>query len=261
MSDRPAQSGYAPPPDDLLGIAPNDIQEGTETCGANGDSESKDQGNHSIPRPIEIQSIPSGSMKASPIHPLPTSPMAVAEARAKHLLPEFLKKASHPWVCFFHLLFKLLAVSSYWLIYLFTRDVTLTFILTSTFLAMDFWVVKNVSGRILVGLRWWNLVKDDGSSEWLFESAGREDVSAIDRNVFWAGLFVFPIYWGSSAISNLLSLSPNFFILSLMGLSLSGTNAFGYSKCSRSGSARVQQWATAAALQAFTSQSTSSNNV
>jgi hypothetical protein len=29
--------------------------------------------------------------------------------------------------------------------------------------ALDFWVVKNVSGRILVGLRWWNEINDEGN--------------------------------------------------------------------------------------------------
>lgn len=29
---------------------------------------------------------------------------------------------------------------------------------------------KNVSGRLLVGLRWWNQVDEDGKSRWVFES-------------------------------------------------------------------------------------------
>ena len=33
----------------------------------------------------------------------------------------------------------------------------------------DFWTVKNVSGRILVGLRWWNEVKED-QTVWIFEA-------------------------------------------------------------------------------------------
>ena len=37
-------------------------------------------------------------------------------------------------------------------------------------LAADFWTVKNVTGRLLVGLRWWNKVNEDGSTEWVFES-------------------------------------------------------------------------------------------
>lgn len=31
-------------------------------------------------------------------------------------------------------------------------------------------MTKNISGRLLVGLRWWNEVKPDGSNEWIFES-------------------------------------------------------------------------------------------
>ncbi len=37
-------------------------------------------------------------------------------------------------------------------------------------LAVDFWTVKNVTGRLLVGLRWWNKVDEDGTSTWMFES-------------------------------------------------------------------------------------------
>lgn len=35
---------------------------------------------------------------------------------------------------------------------------------------MDFWTVKNVTGRLMVGLRWWNYVDDNGQSHWVFES-------------------------------------------------------------------------------------------
>ena len=44
------------------------------------------------------------------------------------------------------------------------------FIVIILLLAMDFWVVKNITGRLMVGLRWWNKVEDDGSSTWLFEA-------------------------------------------------------------------------------------------
>ena len=37
-------------------------------------------------------------------------------------------------------------------------------------LAFDFWTVKNVTGRLMVGLRWWNKVEEDGTSTWMFES-------------------------------------------------------------------------------------------
>lgn len=37
-------------------------------------------------------------------------------------------------------------------------------------LSADFWTVRNVSGRVLVGLRFWNQVDEDGTSYWVFES-------------------------------------------------------------------------------------------
>ena len=37
-------------------------------------------------------------------------------------------------------------------------------------LAFDFWTVKNITGRLLVGLRWWSYVQENGQSEWVFES-------------------------------------------------------------------------------------------
>lgn len=38
------------------------------------------------------------------------------------------------------------------------------------FLSLDFWTVKNVTGRLLAGLRWWNVVDSEGNSQWKFES-------------------------------------------------------------------------------------------
>src|SRR5271169_1805961 len=45
------------------------------------------------------------------------------------------------------------------------------FVIIVLLLAFDFWTVKNVSGRLLCGLRWWNETGPDGESVWVFESA------------------------------------------------------------------------------------------
>lgn len=42
-------------------------------------------------------------------------------------------------------------------------------VLVVILLSLDFWTVRNVSGRILCGLRFWNQVDDDGTSFWVFE--------------------------------------------------------------------------------------------
>jgi hypothetical protein len=75
-------------------------------------------------------------------------------------LGQMLKESSHPGVAIFHVLFKILALLTYilggWLAGA-SNFVTIT-VICIILLACDFWVVKNVSGRLLVGLRWWNKV-------------------------------------------------------------------------------------------------------
>uniref|UniRef100_A0A0E9PZY1 Golgi apparatus membrane protein TVP23 homolog n=1 Tax=Anguilla anguilla TaxID=7936 RepID=A0A0E9PZY1_ANGAN len=56
-------------------------------------------------------------------------------------------------------------------------------------LSSDFWTVKNITGRLMVGLRWWNQVDDDGKSQWMFGSRKREE-PALGRRV--SGLLAGP---------------------------------------------------------------------
>jgi hypothetical protein len=35
--------------------------------------------------------------------------------------------------------------------------------------AVDFWIVKNLAGRLLVGLRWWIDFNEEGEESWKFE--------------------------------------------------------------------------------------------
>ncbi|CAI5964159.1 unnamed protein product [Closterium sp. NIES-64] len=52
----------------------------------------------------------------------------------------------------------------------FTSSFVIDFVVCVLLIALDFWVVKNVSGRILVGLRWWNETDEAGETLWHFES-------------------------------------------------------------------------------------------
>ncbi|KAI8001255.1 Golgi apparatus membrane protein-like protein ECHIDNA [Camellia lanceoleosa] len=69
-------------------------------------------------------------------------------------------KTVNPQICFFHVLFKAAALVFYILSALFVDSFVIIFVVTVLLAALDFWVVKNVSGRILVGLRWWNEITD-----------------------------------------------------------------------------------------------------
>ena len=44
---------------------------------------------------------------------------------------------------------------------MFTNDV-ITFIIVMILSSLDFWTVKNVTGRLLVGLRWWSDYDEKG---------------------------------------------------------------------------------------------------
>lgn len=92
-----------------------------------------------------------------------------------------------------------------------TCDSILIFILTVILLAIDFYYLKNIAGRRLVGLRWWNEVDPaTGDSKWVFESADPEmrTINATDKRFFWIALYAQPALWillGVVAIIKLIS--------------------------------------------------------
>lgn len=77
----------------------------------------------------------------------------------------------HPLPAFFHVFFRASALIVYLVLSSFVSGHFIELFLTVILLlAFDFWTVKNVTGRLLVGLRWWNKVEEDGTSTWVFES-------------------------------------------------------------------------------------------
>ena len=94
----------------------------------------------------------------------------------------------------------------------------LVFILTILLLSVDFYYLKNIAGRRLVGLRWWNEVNTStGDSTWVFESAGGrgDNGNKTDSRFFWLALYVQPALWIGLAIMALIKLS--FMWLSIIG--------------------------------------------
>jgi hypothetical protein len=94
----------------------------------------------------------------------------------------------------------------------------LIFIITILLLAADFYYLKNIAGRRLVGLRWWNEVDpQSGDSQWVFESSDPavKTVNATDSRFFWMALYVHPLLWLALAIFAMVRLQ--FIWLSLVG--------------------------------------------
>jgi len=54
--------------------------------------------------------------------------------------------------------------------------------------AFDFWTVKNVTGRLLVGLKWWQERDENGKEKWKFEcKVNEEKNNKVDATFFWGG--------------------------------------------------------------------------
>ena len=77
-----------------------------------------------------------------------------------------LRQSAHPTVLLFHFGFRTAAIFVYLFLGWFVHHggSIFVFVITTLLLALDFWQVKNVSGRLLVGLRWWQEQTDKGTS-------------------------------------------------------------------------------------------------
>lgn len=118
------------------------------------------------------------------------------------------------------------------------------FVIITVLLAVDFWVTKNVTGRMLVGLRYWNETHEDGSSSWKFES--RADtlpegsptdnaslgINKTDSRVFWIALYTFPAAWALLSPLAVLKFDLHWLLVCAVGLAFSVPNAIGFTKCS-----------------------------
>ncbi|KAG4997406.1 hypothetical protein JHK82_028180 [Glycine max] len=143
---------------------------------------------------------------------------------------------ANPRTCFFHVLFKAAALAFYILSALFIDNFVIIFVVTVLLAALDFWVVKNVSGRILVGLRWWNEINDLGESVWKFECLDHEAV-----------------LWILLAIFSLIRLQADYLLVVGVCLTLSIANIVGFTKCKKDAKKQIQQFASQTIASRFSS--------
>uniref|UniRef100_A0A3B4GR63 Golgi apparatus membrane protein TVP23 homolog n=1 Tax=Pundamilia nyererei TaxID=303518 RepID=A0A3B4GR63_9CICH len=155
-------------------------------------------------------------------------------------------KMRHPLVSFFHLFFRTSAI----LVYLFCDILSGRFVVCMVtiilLLSCDFWTVKNVSGRLLVGLRWWNQVDENGKSHWVFESKkthSKNTKSSAESRVFWLGLLVCPIFWILFVLSTVFSFNIKWLVVVILGLVLQWANLYGYVRCKVGGKSNLRNMA------------------
>lgn len=147
--------------------------------------------------------------------------------------------STHPITLLTFLGFRIASLLVYLFGLLFTANKVLIFIITVLLLAADFYYLKNIAGRRLVGLRWWNEVDpDSGDSHWVFESADSSRVSnATDSRFFWLALYVQPLSWTGLAVFAIFRFSILWLPLLAIALALTVTNALAFSRCDKFGQA------------------------
>ncbi|KAK9239275.1 hypothetical protein V1525DRAFT_398339 [Lipomyces kononenkoae] len=146
--------------------------------------------------------------------------------------------SAHPLALGFFLGFRLAALLTYIFGLIFTSNFVLIFIIVVLLLAADFWNTKNVTGRLLVGLRWWNESSPNGDSIWVFESADPQRViNGTDSRFFWTVLYSTPVIWGLLALLAILKFELIWLSLVIIAVILSATNAMAFTRCDRFGKA------------------------
>ncbi|XP_034563928.1 Golgi apparatus membrane protein TVP23 homolog B [Notolabrus celidotus] len=159
-------------------------------------------------------------------------------------------RIKHPVASFFHLFFRTSAILVYLLCEFFSPGFIGCMVTIILLLSCDFWAVKNITGRLMVGLRWWNQVDDDGRSHWVFEARKgtgkqqQQQSSDSESRIFWLGLIICPVIWVIFAFSTLFSFEIKWVPVVIMGVVLQGANLYGYVRCKVGGKTSLKNMAT-----------------
>ncbi|KAL4488404.1 hypothetical protein ABPG72_019254 [Tetrahymena utriculariae] len=139
-------------------------------------------------------------------------------------------KSNHPTACFFHLLFKALALICHLVLGIFMDTLKVHYFII-IFSSLDFWVVKNVTGRLLIGLRWWSEQKDDNTTKWVFECKINKEENSFNFNVFWSLQIIAVISWATLLVINMIGFDIGDSAVCAYSLFTTFWNAYYFYKC------------------------------
>ncbi|TGO27432.1 hypothetical protein BPAE_0042g00450 [Botrytis paeoniae] len=148
--------------------------------------------------------------------------------------------SSHPITLLCFLGFRISSLLVYLFGMLFIKNFVMIFIITILLLAADFYYLKNIAGRRLVGLRWWNEVDPaSGDSHWVFESSdpNTKIINPTDSRFFWLALYSQPLLWVGLAFVAIFRFEFIWLTLIVIALSLTVTNTLAFSRCDKFGQA------------------------
>ena len=153
--------------------------------------------------------------------------------KKKYKITDFYRKSSNPSVALITVGLKLASLFFFLFLNIITSEafVMIVVILLDT---ADFWYTKNISGRILVGLRWWNKFDPETQQDiWTFESKNEIKEANIDRNTFWISLYGFTGAWLVLFIWECVMFNFMWGFLCLISLAIAGINTYGFFRCSK----------------------------
>jgi Eukaryotic protein of unknown function (DUF846) len=131
--------------------------------------------------------------------------------------------------------------------FLFSLEYVSTVVLTVILLAMDAWATKNITGRLMVGLRYWIKVQEDGTNTFVFESSNKPQ-SPLDSRIFWSALYLTPLTWSIFGFLALLRLSLDWFLIDIIAVGITGSSLIGFLRCSSDASKRLRATLTSGAM-------------
>eukprot|EP01087_Luapelamoeba_hula_P014137 TRINITY_DN4098_c0_g1_i1.p1 TRINITY_DN4098_c0_g1~~TRINITY_DN4098_c0_g1_i1.p1 ORF type:complete len:193 (-),score=22.67 TRINITY_DN4098_c0_g1_i1:74-652(-) len=149
----------------------------------------------------------------------------------------------HPIAVFFHLFWKAAALVTYLFLNYIIDSFVLSFIIVVLILAADFWTTKNVTGRLMVGLRYWHYVQEDGSNVWKFESSKRE-INKVEAVFFWTALVLIIPIWVLFGVIAVFNFEWEWLFVVIVAVVLSLANIVGYGRCLKDKKSKIKEMAT-----------------
>ena len=153
--------------------------------------------------------------------------------KSKHKIADFYRKSSNPSVALTTVGLKLLSLFFFLFLDLIASD-AFVMIIVLLLVVADFWYTKNISGRKLVGLRWWNRFNPDTQQDiWTFESKNEIKEASSDRKTFWLSLYGYSGAWLILIIWECTIFNFMWGFYCLICLAISGINTYGFFRCSK----------------------------
>ena len=157
-------------------------------------------------------------------------------------ITNFYKKSSNPLVALITVILKLSSIICFFLLSIFISNDALIMIIIILLGAADFWMTKNISGRILVGLRYWNEIKQDGSEVWVYENDNEKKKTSIDTKIFWGSIYLTPCFWFLLIPVEFFSFNIMNFLECVISFVLTFSNLYGYYKCSKEQNKKIRDY-------------------